>query len=113
MRPGDIMVLVRRRNIFLNALVRELKVLGVPVAGVDRMRLTEQLAVMDLVALGRVLLLPDDDLSLACVLKGPLVVLDEAQLFTLDYARGRKSLWQRLGERSEGRRVGKECHSSC
>src|SRR3546814_961388 len=66
MRPGDIMVLVRRRNIFLNALVRELKVLGVPVAGVDRMRLTEQLAVMDLVALGRVLLLPDDDLSLAC-----------------------------------------------
>src|SRR3546814_3577296 len=58
MRPGDIMVLVRRRNIFLNALVRELKVLGVPVAGVDRMRLTEQLAVMDLVALGRVLLLP-------------------------------------------------------
>src|SRR3546814_16283890 len=56
MRPGDIMVLVRRRNIFLNALVRELKVLGVPVAGVDRMRLTEQLAVMDLVALGRVLL---------------------------------------------------------
>src|SRR3546814_66381 len=102
MRPGDIMVLVRRRNIFLNALVRELKVLGVPVAGVDRMRLTEQLAVMDLVALGRVLLLPDDDLSLACVLKGPLVGLDEAQLFTLAYDRGRKSLWQRLGEQAKG-----------
>src|SRR3546814_16873025 len=66
------------------------------------MRLTEQLAVRDLVALGRVLLRPDDDLSRACVLKGPLVGLDEAQLFTLAYDRGRKSLWQRLGEQAKG-----------
>src|SRR3546814_18594267 len=66
------------------------------------MRLTEQLAVRDLVALGRVLLRPDDDLSRACVLKGPLVVLDEAQPFTLAYDRGRKSLWQRLGEQAKG-----------
>src|SRR3546814_4111077 len=77
MRPGDVMVLVRRRNAFLAELVRALKTLGVPVAGVDRMNLTEQLAVMDLMALGRVLLLPEDDLSLACVLKSPLVGLDE------------------------------------
>jgi ATP-dependent helicase/nuclease subunit A len=98
MRPGDVMVLVRRRNSFLTELVRALKELGVPVAGVDRMHLTEQLAVMDLMALGRVLLLPDDDLSLACVLKGPLVGLDEDQLFALAYGRGRKTLWQRLGE---------------
>lgn len=98
MRPGDVMVLVRRRNAFLSELVRELKTLGVPVAGVDRMNLTEQLAVMDLMALGRVLLLPEDDLSLACVLKSPLIGLDEDQLFTLAWNRGRKSLWQRLGE---------------
>src|SRR5512138_904410 len=98
LRPGDIMVLVRRRNAFLTALVRELKALRVPVAGVDRMRLNEQLAVMDLVALGRVLLLPEDDLSLACVLKGPLVGLDEDQLFALAHDRGGKRLWQRLGE---------------
>ena len=101
MRPGDVMVLVRRRNAFLAALVRELKTLGVPVAGVDRMRLTEQLAVMDLIALGRVLLLPEDDLSLACVLKGPLIGLDEDRLFALAHGRGRKSLWQRLGEEAE------------
>lgn len=98
MQPGDIMVLVRRRNAFLTGLVRELKALGVPVAGVDRMHLTEQLAVMDLMALGRVLLLPEDDLSLACVLKGPLIGFGEEQLFTLAHGRGRKSLWQRLGE---------------
>ncbi|MPZ09431.1 MAG: double-strand break repair helicase AddA [Kiloniellaceae bacterium] len=98
LQPGDIMVLVRRRNAFLTELVRELKRQGVPVAGVDRMNLTEQLAVMDLMALGRVLLLPEDDLSLACVLKGPLIGLDEDQLFALAYDRGRRSLWQRLGE---------------
>ncbi|MGD1878008.1 MAG: double-strand break repair helicase AddA, partial [Kiloniellaceae bacterium] len=102
MRAGDVMVLVRRRNSFVAELVRELKTLGVPVAGVDRMNLTEQLAVMDLMALGRVLLLPEDDLSLACVLKGPLVGLDEDQLFTLAYDRGRRSLWQRLGEAAKG-----------
>ena len=93
--PGDILVLVRRRNEFVEELVRELKRLKVPVAGLDRMVLPDQLAVMDLVALGRVLLLPEDDLTLATVLKGPLVGLSEEQLFTLAYERG-GSLWDSL-----------------
>src|SRR5438477_1636320 len=59
-RPGDIMVLVRRRTPFIAALVRGLRDRGVPVAGVDRMRLTEQLAVEDMIALGNFLLLPED-----------------------------------------------------
>ncbi|MFQ6016914.1 MAG: double-strand break repair helicase AddA [Kiloniellaceae bacterium] len=95
LRPGDILVLVRRRNEFVEELVRELKRLDVPVAGVDRMVLREQLAVMDLVALGRVLLLPGDDLMLAVVLKGPLVGLTEEQLFTLAHKRS-GSLWNSL-----------------
>ena len=95
-RPGDVMVLVRRRNSFNVELVSELKKRGVPVTGVDRMHLTEQLAVMDLVALGRVLLLPEDDLTLAAVLKGPLIGLSEEQLFTLAHDRGTASLWDRL-----------------
>jgi ATP-dependent helicase/nuclease subunit A len=96
LRPGDILVLVRRRNEFVEELVRALKRLKVPVAGVDRMVLRDQLAVMDLVALGRVLLLPSDDLTLATVLKGPLVGLSEAQLFTLAHRR-KGSLWDSLG----------------
>ncbi len=97
--PGDILVLVRRRNEFVEELVRALKQLDVPVAGVDRMVLTEQLAVMDLVALGRVLLLPEDDLSLATVLRGPLIGLTEDQLF--DLAHGREgSLWAELIRRA-------------
>jgi len=85
--PGDIMVLVRRRGAFVEELVRELKRLKVPVAGVDRMVLSEQLAVMDLIALGRFLLLPEDDLTLATVLKSPLVGLTEKQLFDLAFER--------------------------
>ncbi|MHB1204032.1 MAG: double-strand break repair helicase AddA [Rhodospirillaceae bacterium] len=95
-RPGDIMVLVRRRTGFVKELVRQLKALTVPVAGVDRMQLTEQLAVMDLMALGQFLLLPDDDLTLATVLKGPLLGLTEEELFTLAHDRGAKHLWEAL-----------------
>ncbi len=101
LRPGDVLVLVRRRNEFVEKLVRELKRLEVPVAGVDRMVLRDQLAVMDLVALGRVLLLPEDDLTLATVLKGPLLGLSEDQLFRLAYER-KGSLWGSLAKHARG-----------
>jgi ATP-dependent helicase/nuclease subunit A len=96
-RAGDVMVLLRRRGGFVAELVRELKRLDVPVAGVDRMVLTRQLAVMDLIALGRFLLLPEDDLTLATVLKGPLLGFDEDQLYAVAHTR-KGSLWQALRE---------------
>ncbi|MBI3444829.1 MAG: double-strand break repair helicase AddA [Magnetospirillum sp.] len=96
-RAGDVLVLVRRRGGFVEDLVRELKTLKVEVAGADRMVLTEQMAVMDLVALGNFVLLPEDDLTLATVLKGPLVGLSEDQLFTLAHGRGAETgLWDAL-----------------
>ena len=96
-RPGDIMVLVRRRNLFVTDLIRSLKDRNVPVAGADRLVLTEQLAAQDLIALGHFLLLPEDDLNLAAVLKGPLFGFSEDQLFQLAYHRGeRERLWHRL-----------------
>ena len=98
-RPGDIMVLVRHRTGFVDDLVRSLKELNIAVAGVDRMHLTQQMAVMDLMALGHAALLPEDDLTLAAVLKGPLIDLSEDQLFSL--AQGRNgSLWDALRERA-------------
>ena len=94
-RAGDVMVLVRRRTAFVPALIRALKEHRVPVAGIDRMLLTEQLAVMDLLALARFALLPDDDLTLATVLKGPLAGLDDDALFTLAHGRP-GTLWESL-----------------
>jgi ATP-dependent helicase/nuclease subunit A len=96
---GDILILVRRRDDFARALVRRLKGLGVPVAGLDRLYLTDQPAVQDLLALCDTLLLPDDDLSLACVLTSPLGELDDDDLMALAIGRD-GSLWDALRRRA-------------
>ncbi|ABS61761.1 Double-strand break repair helicase AddA [Parvibaculum lavamentivorans DS-1] len=98
-RAGDILILVRRRNAFVGEMVRHLKELGVPVAGADRMVLTEQLAVMDLLALARFVLLPEDDLTLATVLKSPFAGFTEEEVFDLAWNR-KGTLWQSLKEKA-------------
>jgi ATP-dependent helicase/nuclease subunit A len=103
LRPGDILVLLRTRTSpFARALVRCLKQRGVPVAGLDRMVLTEQPAVADLLALCDTLLLPEDDLSLACVLTSPLGFLSDDSLMALAAQRA-GSLWQELHDRAHER----------
>ncbi len=97
---GDFLVLVRRRNAFVDELIRALKARNVAVAGIDRLVLTEHIAVMDLMALGQFLLLPGDDLTLATVLKSPLLNFTEEALFDLAYGRGGQSLWSVLSARS-------------
>jgi len=97
LRPGDIMVLVRKRDRFVHALSRSLKNRRISVAGADRLRLTSHIAVKDLTALGRFLLQPHDDLSLAAILKSPLFGLDEDALFQLAWPREESvSLFQAL-----------------
>ena len=98
LRPGDVMILVRRRDDFGRSLVRALKSLGVPVAGLDRMMLTEQPAVQDLMALADALLLPQDDLTFACVLTSPLGGLNDDDLMALAIGRT-KPLWEVLRDR--------------
>ena len=96
---GDILVLVRRRGDFARALVRALKAANVPVAGLDRMDLRAQAAVQDLLALCDTLLLPEDDLSLACVLTSPLGGLDDGDLIRLTENRS-GPLWDTLRARA-------------
>ena len=80
---GDVIILVRKRSRFFNAIIRALKSAGVPVAGADVLSLTDHIAVMDLMAAGRTALLPQDDLSLACVLKSPLIGLTDDDLLAI------------------------------
>lgn len=94
-KAGDILILVRRRDPFTTPMIRALKRLNVPVAGADRMRLMDQLAVQDLVSLADVLLMPEDDLALAVVLKSPLFGFDDEALFALAHGRS-GSLWPAL-----------------
>lgn len=80
---GDVMILLRQRGALFEAIVKALKDAGVPVTGRDRLTLAEHPAVEDLVVLGRTLLLPDDDLTLATALKTPLIDLNDDDLLHL------------------------------
>ncbi|MCQ8242012.1 UvrD-helicase domain-containing protein [Rhizosaccharibacter radicis] len=97
---GDVLVLVPRRSPFVRALVRALKTQGVPVASLVRSGLIDQVAVQDLLALCDVLLLPSDDLTLACVLTSPLGGLSDDDLMALAAGRGERSLWDSLQDRA-------------
>ena len=96
-KASDILILVQKRKEFVNYMIRALKARNIPVAGLDRMELTDQLAVMDLIAAAKFTLLPEDDLNLAIVLRSPLIGLDEDDLFELAYHRedGEK-LWDAM-----------------
>ena len=87
LKAGDVLVLVRQRGPLFEAIIRALKTAEIPVAGADRLVLTEHIAVMDLMALADCLLLPDDDLALASILKSPLFGVSEEQLFDLAWNR--------------------------
>ena len=97
-RPGDILILVRRRARFAEAMVRALKKRAISVAGADRMVLTNQLAVMDLISAGRFVVMREDDLSMAEVLKSPLVGMCEEAVYDLSYGRS-SDLWTELSKR--------------
>jgi ATP-dependent helicase/nuclease subunit A len=89
LRYGDMLVLVRRRGNAFDAVIQALKHAGIPVAGADRLKLTEHIAIIDLMNLADALLLPQDDLALAVALKSPLFGLSDDDLF--------KIAWQRKG----------------
>ncbi|MBV9570416.1 MAG: double-strand break repair helicase AddA [Alphaproteobacteria bacterium] len=100
-RAGDIMILMPRREPFATEIIRKLTQARVPVAGADRIRLRNEIAVMDLMALGHFALLPEDDLNLAALLRSPFIGLSEEELFTLANPRGGRSLWRELIDRRD------------
>jgi len=101
--PGDILVLLQKRAPFAPLLVRELKAAGVAVAGLDRLELTAQAAVQDLMALADSLLLPEDDLAFACWLTSPLGNLSDDSLMALAAGRTQRHLFETLRLRAPER----------
>ncbi|MEZ5735746.1 MAG: double-strand break repair helicase AddA [Novosphingobium sp.] len=98
--PGDVMVLVRKRRELAGLIVARLHAAGVPVAGVDRLRLGAPLAVRDLVAALRFAAQPLDDLSLASLLVSPLIGWSQEQLLEHGYREKGVHLWEHLRSRS-------------
>jgi len=93
--PEDVMILVKRRGELASLIVARLYAEGVPVAGVDRLRLNAPLAVQDLLAAIRFVLQPEDDLSLASLLVSPLIGWTQDELMDAS-VRERGGLWRHL-----------------
>ncbi len=92
---GDVLILLQRRSDLFHEIIRACKLVGLEVAGADRLRIGEQIAVKDITALLKFLATQEDDLSLAAVLRSPLFGWSEQELFTL--AANRKGyLWEAL-----------------
>ncbi|WP_026758022.1 double-strand break repair helicase AddA [Sediminimonas qiaohouensis] len=99
-REGDFLILVQRRSILFQEVIRACKEQRLAIAGADRLKVGAELAVRDLAALMAFLATPDDDLSLAVALKSPLLGWTEAQLYAL--AQPRKGrLWPALRDRAD------------
>lgn len=94
--PGDIMILVRKRKELASLIVARLYAAGVPVAGVDRLRLGNPLAVKDLMAALRFAAQPLDDLSLANLLVSPLIGWSQQDLLEYGYRGDKIRLWDHL-----------------
>ena len=99
---GDVLILVRRRKALFEEILRALKRRGVPVAGADRLSLSQHIAFDDMVALARFIQFPGDDFTLAALLNSPFLALDEASLFNLAYGR-QGTLWATLTDRAAQR----------
>lgn len=96
-RPGEILILVRKRDAFFTAMNRALAEAGIATAGADRVQVSDHIAVLDCLALADTVLLPDNDLQLAACLKSPLIGLHDDDL--IDLAAEREgSLWQSLAD---------------
>ncbi len=103
-RAGDVLVLVRKRDGFIAALMRHLKRAHIAVAGADRLKLTLHIAVEDLMALGRFVLMPEDDLSLCALLKSPLFNFTEQDIYRIGAERDDdQSVFARLRQLADDR----------
>ncbi len=100
---GDVLILVRRRRALFEEILRALKHRGIPVAGADRLALSEHIIFDDLTALAQFVLYPADELTLAAILKSPFCGLNDDALYDLAHGRGPENLWSRLRRRGAER----------
>lgn len=104
--PGDVMILVRSRSELARLIVARLFEEGVPVAGIDRLRLQAPLAVRDLVAAMRFAAQPEDDLNLANLLVSPLIGWDQDRLMALARRPRGQSVWAWLRASEDAESLG-------
>lgn len=84
LKYSDIMILLKSRtNNLADYLIKKFHVKKIPVSGIDRLKLTRNIVIKDLIALANFILFPEDDLNLANIIKSPILGLSEEDLFAL------------------------------
>lgn len=105
---GDFLILVQRRSDLFHEIIRACKTRELPIAGADRLKIGAELAVRDLTALLSFLTTPEDDLSLAAVLRSPLFGFSESDLYRLAHLRHERRLWPALARCSSDHTIAYE-----
>ncbi|UCM85153.1 MAG: UvrD-helicase domain-containing protein [Rickettsia endosymbiont of Culicoides impunctatus] len=95
-KESDFMILVRKRDELVFEVIDCLKQHGLQVEDVDRITLDKSLSVLDLIAIAKFVLLPQDDLNLIGLLKSPIIGMGEQELQLLAISRGKNSIWEYL-----------------
>ncbi len=96
-QPSDFLILFqRRKSELIYPIINALKAENIPVSGIDRVRLKEELIVEDLIALAEFAVFPADDLMCARVLKSPVIGITEDDLMSACLNRGDAYLWDYL-----------------
>ena len=81
---GDFMILLRNRtNGFDKALAKFFHQYQIPFTSVSKIKFSENILIQDLLSAAKFVLLPRDDLNLACLLKSPIFAISEEELFEI------------------------------
>lgn len=94
--PKDILILLQKRSTMMSEIVRTLRQRQIPIAGVDRLALSNHLAIQDLIALTEFVLQPSDDLNLANLIKSPIINLKETDLYQICVNRENQTVWHQM-----------------
>ena len=94
--PKDILVLVRNRSSIVDYLCKYLKNFSIPTCSIDNSNINKESVIQDIIVVIKTILLPEDDFSITCLLKGPFIGFNEDQIFDLAFKRGNKTIWQQI-----------------
>lgn len=100
-QPRDFLILLKKRGKLMRSILNELKARGIESSDPDKLNISQELIVQDLIALAKFVLLPIDDFNLACLLKSAFFGISEEYLQKLCLGRGEESLYSKLSEKVE------------